>query len=77
LKKFGENSASYVIYRNNVPIYVQIPGNAKNAGNSERRLTETGLPTETESHPWSNNSPSGELLLVLRACLPSMASSAW
>ena len=55
-----------------------VPGSTKkNAGNAERRLTESGLPTETESHPWSNNSPSGELLLVLRACLPSMASSAW
>ena len=29
------------------------------------------------SQPWSNSSPSGLLVLVLLACLPSMASSVW
>ena len=32
------------------------------------------LPVDKESQPWSNNSPSGVLLLVLLACLPSTAS---
>ena len=32
---------------------------------------------ETESQPWSINSPSGEALFVRRACLPSTASRDW
>lgn len=32
---------------------------------------------ETESQPWSTNSPSGDALLVRLACLPSMASRDW
>lgn len=32
---------------------------------------------ETESQPWSTNSPSGDALLVRRACLPSTASRDW
>ena len=35
------------------------------------------IPVERASHPWSNSSPSGELLPVRRACLPSIASKAW
>ena len=35
------------------------------------------IPIDSASHPWSNSSPSGELLPVLRACLPSMASKDW
>lgn len=34
-------------------------------------------PVDMESHPWSNNSPRGVLVLVLRACFPSIASKAW
>lgn len=30
---------------------------------------------EKESHPWSKSCPSGELLFVLLACLPSIASN--
>lgn len=37
----------------------------------------TILPVDMESHPWSNNSPRGVLVLVLRACFPSIASKAW
>lgn len=32
---------------------------------------------DKESQPWSNNSPNGEDVSVLRACLPSMASRVW
>lgn len=32
---------------------------------------------ETESQPWSTNSPNGEALFVRRACLPSTASRDW
>ena len=32
---------------------------------------------DTESHPWSNNSPIGEEEFVRRACFPSIASSVW
>ena len=32
---------------------------------------------ETESQPWSTNSPSGDALFVRRACLPSIASRDW
>lgn len=35
------------------------------------------ITTETESQPWSTNSPSGDALFVRRACLPSMASRDW
>lgn len=35
------------------------------------------LPVETESQPWSNNSPRGEDEPVLRACFPSIASKLW
>ncbi len=31
--------------------------------------------TENESHPWSKSCPNGELLPVLLACLPSIASN--
>lgn len=30
---------------------------------------------EILSHPWSNNSPNGDDVLVLLACLPSIASN--
>ena len=35
------------------------------------------IPVDTESQPWSNNSPSGVLVPVLLACLPSIASNDW
>ncbi len=38
-------------------------------------MAKTKNEIEKESHPWSNNCPRGELDLVLRACLPSIASS--
>lgn len=44
------------------------------------RVHATDNPTKivvSASQPWSNNSPSGELVPVRRACLPSSASSVW
>lgn len=40
-------------------------------------IIEFILPVETESQPWSNNSPRGEEEPVLRACFPSIASKLW
>ena len=40
-------------------------------------IAKTIMTIETESQPWSTNSPRGEALFVRRACLPSMASSDW
>ena len=48
-----------------------VPSDIAHATDVERNSVETA------SHPWSNNSPMGDEVLVRLACFPSIASSVW